>query len=231
MQDQWFGDEGDFVKFRLLRHLCGITAKDGPRLSLGVVWYKREPKNLAYLEPGGGGEGYEAEDGDLFRSLRGWMRDERSRGVSLMEGSFLFPADTVWFSDAVPASGREKWLLRASAAVNGRRVVFLDPDTGMAPKKGTGKHVLWDELTTFCTAEPEPTVIVYQHSRRRKRNQQIKEQIAQIRNSSGRDCVVAVWRREPDQRLFYVIPSERDRKTILERIGLLKWATEPDTCR
>lgn len=240
MQDQWFGDEGDFVKFRFLRQICGITAKDdGPRLSLGVVWYKREPKSLAYLESGSGGEGYETEDGDLFRSLRGWMRNERCGGVSLIEKSGLFPPDTVWFPNLVPpsSSDRDEWLKIALAKVSGRDMVFLDPDTGLQPKKGTGDHVLYGELKKFCDAVSEPTVVVYQHRRHQKWEDQVEEQTAQIKKWSARDCVVAVRRRRLDNRLdprlFYVIPSkrEKDREVVLKRIRELQWCTNPDLGR
>ena len=234
MQNQWFGDEGDFVKYRLLRQICGITAKaDDPRLSLGVVWYKRESKNLSYLETRKGGKDYEREDGDLFRTLQAWMQDERSRGVSLMENSFLFPDNTVWFSDLVPNSDgdRDRWLNRALATVERCGVVFLDPDTGLQPKKGTGKHVLWKELKKFCEAAPAPTVVVYQHSRRKKLSNQVEEQTAQIKEQSGRDCVVAVSARAHDQRLFYVIPAKGSREVVLTRVRDLKWCTSPDLGR
>ena len=222
MQDQWFGDEGDFVKFCLLRRICGITANGDP-LPLGVVWYLRNAKRTDYLAPG---QPYEAEDPDLFQSLREWVRDERSRGVSLIENSFLFPTDTVWFSDLVPARGRDKWLKSALAAVEGCRVVFLDPDTGLQPEKGTGNHVLLNELTKFCEAASEPTVVVYQHRRHKDLKEQVQEQTAQIKKWSRRDRVVAVWHSQFNDRLFYVLPSEADREIVLRRIEASCWKQE-----
>lgn len=41
MQDRYAGDVGDFGKFGLLRHLCGVTAQDGqPNLRPGIIWYR-----------------------------------------------------------------------------------------------------------------------------------------------------------------------------------------------
>src|ERR1035437_1942783 len=45
MQDRYAGDVGDFGKFGLLRHLCGVTAQDkhGRLEKPGVIWYKTIP--------------------------------------------------------------------------------------------------------------------------------------------------------------------------------------------
>ena len=41
MQNRYVADVGDFGKFGLLRALAGVTGSDdGPRLSIGVVWYR-----------------------------------------------------------------------------------------------------------------------------------------------------------------------------------------------
>lgn len=217
MRDQWFGDEGDFVKYALLRKICGIYPECRPLLSLGVVWYLRESKRLGYLDPGGQ---YGGQDPDLFRSLRGWIRDERGRGVSLIEKSFLFPADTVWFSDIVEPSEepRKEWLHRARDAVARSRVVFLDPDVGLAPDKPTGDHVLGCELEAFCCLDQQPTVVVYQHSWRMEREKQIETQIEKHADRIRRR-IIAVQHKTLRNRFFYVIPStEDDGQLVLDRI-------------
>ena len=41
MQNRYVADVGDFGKFELLRALVGVVdSDDGPRLSVGVVWYR-----------------------------------------------------------------------------------------------------------------------------------------------------------------------------------------------
>lgn len=230
MRNQWFGDEGDFVKFRLLRRICGITADDGgPRLSLGVIWYFRESKRTDYLRSS---MGYEQEDPELFRKLREWIEDERARGVSLIPGSGLFPSDTAWFSETVPPSWQERtqWFERALAKVAKCGVVFLDPDIGLQPPGGRGKgnYVLMEELKALCEAAPQCTAIVYQHRQRRKPDQQIEEQATQVRNQAGLDrAVVATWDPTLPGRLFYVVPAETDHQIVRCRIRELGW--EPRT--
>lgn len=234
MRDQWFGDEGDFVKYALLRKICGITANDGREtLSLGVVWYLQKTKRTDYLNPD---RRYEEQDQDLFWTLRDWIRDEGRQGVSLIQTSFLFPDDTVWFRDEVPSPNktdeREQWLRRAQAKVTERRVVFLDPDKGLQPEDPSGEHVLFDELEAFCGLEGQPTVVVYQHSRRQKWENQVKEQAREIRDrlglneSSGR-APFGVRHPELNQRFFYVIPSERDRELVQRRIRELRASESP----
>ena len=96
MRNQWFGDEGDFVKYQLLRKICGITAEDGrAKLSLGVVWYPARNRNArVYLQDSERKE----EDPKLYDRLQRWNEDEKGRGISLVEFSNLFP---VW-DDMVP---------------------------------------------------------------------------------------------------------------------------------
>ena len=236
MQDKYFGDEGDFVKFRLLRKICGMPHAK-PQLSLGVVWYLVKPKDESENSDGGltayldQPENNEVTDPDLFRQLRMWVRSG-GRRVSLLENSCLFPTATGWYAELVPASrlsdrtrSRGAWLQRALAAVAESRIVFLDPDNGLAPpsvKKHHAKackYAFPDELRDFCSSEGNPTVVVYQHWRRVRAIRQISEQIREIRDCSGRDHVVAVMDRRLSRRLFYVIPSERDRDLVLCRMG------------
>lgn len=230
MRDQWFGDEGDFVKFRLLRKICGITAQDGgEKLSLGVVWYRRETKRTGYLDSTGD---YEHEDSELFRRLLQWNQEENKRGIRLIERSGLLP-DTAWFGCPMePSKSRTSWLKKALKRVAKSRVVFLDPDTGLAPTRPTRAHVLFCELRDFCAQEECPTVVVYQHSRRSDWEPQVKEQTKEIKDRlnlnelSGR-APFAVRHPKLTQRFFYVIPSERDRELVQRRVGELRFSESP----
>ena len=224
MQNKYFGDEGDFVKFRLLRTICGIEPS-GDRLSLGVVWYLQESKRTGYLHDP---ERCESEDPELFRKLRCWNENEPKHGVSLIEKSDLFPKDTSWFSRPVPKSkvDRKSWLQEASCAVQGKRVVFLDPDTGFLPPKGKrrGEYVLQEELKAFCEATRKHTVIVYQHRWRSKT--QVVRQLPTIKEHSGRACIHPIWHPQLKGRLFYVIPFEDDSEVVRRRIAKMRWDSQ-----
>src|ERR1039457_5414444 len=58
MQDRYAGDVGDFGKFGLLRHLCGVTADDKHlTLKPGVIWHRvadeahnGDGRHTSYLE-------------------------------------------------------------------------------------------------------------------------------------------------------------------------------------
>lgn len=216
MRNQWFGDEGDFVKYQLLRKICGITAEDGrAKLSLGVVWYLRESKRTSYLQDSERKE----EDPKLYDRLQRWNEDEKGRGISLVEFSNLFPCGTTWFREPLPSgSAREEWLNNARKAVAPCRVVFLDPDVGLAPEKPTGDHVLSCELDEFYCLEQRPTVVVYQHSWHMKRAEQIKKQIeSQADHIKYR--IVAVQHKKLTDRFFYMVPSTKDDgQLVRERI-------------
>ena len=44
--------------------------------------------------------------------------------------------------------------------------VFVDPDTGLAPRRGTGAHVSHEDVGRLLNGDPERLVVVYQHQRR-----------------------------------------------------------------
>ena len=234
MQDRYFGDIGDFVKYRLLRSLCGFT-EDGGQLSLGVVWYLNEEagdgKFVDYLDDCD--SPYRTADKVLFDRLKCFrqvwtsheMNYRRSRNVRLLEGSGLFP-DAVWYSTCVPPlkNKRSMWLQAALEAVRGRRVVFLDPDNGLVPStlrhgKMAAKYLLWEELEAFCSSETSPHVVIYQHRRRIPLEEQIDAQTREIRcRIAGVDLFAIVPPKA--SRVFYVIPSrrDRDRPTFNDRV-------------
>ena len=217
MRSHYVGDEGDFVKYTLLRRICGTAAGDGgEKLSLGIVWYLRETKRVGYLSKPGD---HREADPEVFDRLQRWNRDEQRRGVRLIEGSGLLP-DTVYFGCPVqPFKARASWLQLALRRVARCRVVFLDPDIGLAPGRPTRDHVLNSELEGFCCLEQRPTVVVYQHARRLERRQQIESQI-ESQPDHIRDRMVAVQHKRLKNRFFYVIPStEDDGRLVLSRIA------------
>ena len=91
MQDRYAGDVGDFGKFGLLRHLCGVTAEDkhGRLDKPGVIWYKSMPgtredaqnhgKFIRFLdESDENNRRFKACDGDLYEALRHVVETGRS---------------------------------------------------------------------------------------------------------------------------------------------------------
>ena len=77
MQNRYVADVGDFGKFGLLRALAGVTGSDdGPRLSVGVVWYRPsketgptgDGKKRGYLDSSR--QHFEECDPELFGHLK-----------------------------------------------------------------------------------------------------------------------------------------------------------------
>ena len=101
------------------------------------------------------------------------------RSRARVETSGALPPTTTFFYDTIlPPSGsghaarrwREDWLKRALAATTGASVVFLDPDTGIAPpsvsmgSRQAGKYIFPNEIAAF--AERNQSIVVYQHFNR-----------------------------------------------------------------
>jgi hypothetical protein len=157
MQDGYVGDVRDFVKYGLLRRLCG---KKGPlsSLDLGVVWYRVRPEEVDPKGAAGGGltryleqpEKWRRLDEELFDAL-GPIRAREDRTVLDVEESGLlgdrgrnaFFYSRFWTFRGIPrprrgkevrsrcVGRREKWQCEALEAMDGADVVFLDPDNGI----------------------------------------------------------------------------------------------------
>ena len=145
MQDRFVGDIGDFGKYRLLRVLTGIRPK-APRLSLGVVWYVPDPSTISETSPSYGQRveylnnphEYKRGDPHLFNILSRIVREDTRSLVAIEDSGVLGKgAGEVAFHRDFLLRGwpaRHKWLERALAKTEGKDVVFLDPDTGLAPQ-------------------------------------------------------------------------------------------------
>jgi hypothetical protein len=167
MQDRYAGDAGDFSKLGLLRALApGATG------AVGIVWYRvpdeshnADGKHVGYLKQP---QTFRRCDPELFDALgpvvHGGARNVADLAARCVPG---------WVSveEHVPAgAARKAWLARAVAAVEGCRLVCLDPDNGLAPPSvGPGartapKFVFEHEFAAF--AATGATVVVYQHLHR-----------------------------------------------------------------
>ncbi|HER26844.1 MAG TPA: hypothetical protein ENI69_07020 [Rhodospirillales bacterium] len=249
MQNRYFGDVGDYGKYGLLRKLCGVTA-GGPALSLGVVWYlvpdeghNDDGKHISYLQK----VEYRSCDPSLFDGLNKLL-DDGIRTVSKIEKSNLLPRRTIFFNkflsfNGMPISGdenrsarlsaRKKWLLEAHKTVRDCDIVFLDPDNGFQIKsipqhadKGP-KYVFWDEANHFLG--DANTLVIYHHLNRTKTSrEQINIKVQEFKtNLSGGNTVFPVLFKRGSHRVFFVVPSIKDRTLIETRLRELQtslWA-------
>lgn len=240
MQNRYFGDVGDYGKYGLLRKLCGLTS-EGPKLSLGVVWYlvpdeghNDDGKHISYLKR----LEYRTCDPELFDGLNNLLNDGL-RAVSKIEASGLLPSQTSFFNNYLSFNGmpimgvenrnarlsaRKKWLLEAHKTVKVRDVIFLDPDNGFQVKsvqkhadKGP-KYVFWDEARRFL--DEAKTLVVYHHLNRTKTSKaQIETKIQEFKiNLPSGEAVIPVLFKRGSHRVFFVIPSKAHQSVIKTRL-------------
>jgi hypothetical protein len=250
MQNRYFGDVGDYGKYGLLRKICGLTS-EGPKLSLGVVWYlvpdeghNDDGKHISYLKR----PEYRPCDTRLFDGLNNLLM-EGPRSVSKIEKSALLPNQTLFFNKFLSFGGlpirgvenrsarlsvRRKWLLDAHKTVKASDIIFLDPDNGFQIKsvkrhadKGP-KYVYWDEVEHFLNSAK--TLVVYHHlNRTMKSRKQIEVKLHEFStNLPAARLVVPVLFKRGSHRVFFVIPSESHKSLILSRLREMQnspWAT------
>lgn len=190
MQDRYAGDIGDFLKFGLLRQLCG-PVDDHPGLRLGVVWYltpdeghNADGKHTDYLdETKRAARGLATLDPDLYQRLRRVIEGQRS--VESLEAAGVLPAgsrsfgERLTFADLAPnhrverRRRRDDWLTAATAAIAGSELVFVDPDNGLRrddhshpPTRSKAiKHSYHGELRALCDNGGR-SVVAYHHADR-----------------------------------------------------------------
>lgn len=153
MQDRFVGDIGDFGKYGLLRALAGIRPRAEPLLPLGIAWYipdddtvKKTPsghgQRIEYLFNPRLRDRYRSCDKQLFNRLKQIVCCRRD--IKAVEDSGLLGdsarGEVVFHSDQIPAiarrDARAAWFRGACEKVDSARIVFLDPDTGLADSQG-----------------------------------------------------------------------------------------------
>lgn len=201
MRHNFVNDIGDYATYALLRVLCS----SGPAtIRLGVIWYLTEHgerngdgRRRAHLSRAG----WDELDPDLLakmRAIESALRDEDDLHLGLIEHSGILPADTVFFSEALPETvgstelkinQRAAWFARARQTVAGCNLVFLDPDNGLEVRSVTltsrlaAKYVTAAEVAALLSTGAG--VILYQHCDRSP--WRVQRECVQARLVSGID--------------------------------------------
>ena len=192
MQDRYVGDIGDFANNGLLRWLTGMTPQDNKgKLSLGVVQYAHfnEPSNgghIGYLSrtPENKRE-FQNCDTQLYCALKDLVfKDKRTirKAQQMFEQRGILPPDTLYYDKELPDCSerslekrketRNDWLKSAFNATREAKIVFFNPDNGIAKdseiarpisptsKIGT-KYVFMNDLK--CFAKNGNNLVIYHH--------------------------------------------------------------------
>ena len=133
MRDQWYGDKRDIVKWATLLHLA-----QRERLStiLHVALY-RPNHDWPTLRSKRGERTMPDPVVSHFRNLHDIQRLATSTGIQIKVFSVLFQDRSAYFADACQ---------RIESLRGDPLLVFLDPDTGIAPKIVRLEHVTGEEL-------------------------------------------------------------------------------------
>lgn len=240
MQNRYFGDVGDYGKYGLLRFITGYSSGLYD-LSLGVVWYlvpdeshNSDGKHISYLQK----PSYRLCDPELFDGLAALLVDG-ARSVSKIQHSNLLPGGSAFFDEflcfaGMPTIGtdsksvrlaiRTSWVSRAVQTVQGKDVVFLDPDNGLEVTsvkrhldKGP-KYVFWDEAEQFVGHHR--TLIIYHHlNRTMSSRDQVRTKVKEFaqRLPSG-DTVLPVLFKRGSHRVFFVLPAKSHKSVVNTRL-------------
>ena len=230
MQDRFVGDVKDFGKYKLLRTLCGTPRKKVAGMELGVVWCYNKTR------PAPGKEWKFAPISDVHKRIDESLYDSLSRcagenqTVDCVQRSEILPTDIFYpeplfkmdqsnHLNLLKNDRKDRWLEHAINTIAPMKVVFIDPDTGIAPPGATcedekkkasssareAEYIFIDELRQFWDAGK--SLIVFQD----KHHNKIDEQVSSIacRLSTGgltAEIGVLLWQCLGRTVLFVAIP-------------------------
>lgn len=168
MRDRWYSDGRDLVKWGSLVHLA---KSHGLETILQVAFYLPEKVDCR-LRTGNGYVDFPAVVWNHFRDLDGIQRLGQLSNLHIE----VFKKPFVEQSKGKAAKGKMRTehfdyfesLRRKITELAGRRLlVFLDPDTGIAPQRTTTKHVTASEIEgVFKAIKPGDWLAIYQHASR-----------------------------------------------------------------
>jgi len=156
MRDRWYGDDRDLVKWGALIY---IAQRAQISTILHVAFY-RPSGDWPSLNSSRGRTAVPAEIIRHFRNLDNIQRLAKPSGTRIEVFKVPFANRSAYFKRA------HRWISSLSEAPV---IVFLDPDTGLAPQVAGPEHVTPDELrSVYDVMRGGDVLVCYQHARRQK---------------------------------------------------------------
>ncbi len=156
MRDQWYGDDRDLLKWGALIH---IAHRDQLSAILHVALY-RPSDDWATLNSSRGAVEIPTEVTRHFRNLDNVHRLSKPSGIRIEVFKAPFRHRSAYF---------EKVSRRIESFSGDSLVVFLDPDTGLAPDVAGPEHVTENEVQlVYSTMKAGDVLVCFQRSRRQK---------------------------------------------------------------
>ena len=178
MRNEWYGDPRDFVKWGVLAALAGESKA---RIIVQVLMLRPDAK-AAEIGDGHTAWAVRPEVYSHFRDVRNVKRLGRKLNVEI-----------VLIDHEFEPAARERYFAEVQGklrAIPQRKVVLLDPDTGLAGGRLSPKHVSKTEVRTVWSAlHPGDWLVLYQHAWRQSRWREISE--ARFREACEKSAVVS----------------------------------------
>lgn len=182
MQDIWYADKRDLVKWATLYHLAHIFKGS---LILQIAFYRKE-KPFGKVIIDGQAKEIPKEVISHFRDIR--KIKDINFPVEIFDSSFEYKKEEV--------KHRHDYLLSAIEWLGSHRkeklIVFLDPDTGLQPKQTKPKtkpkpeHVSEEEVKKIWDAlKPKDVLVLYQHQTNRRGESWIDDKQIQLATALG----------------------------------------------
>ena len=156
MQGLWYGDRRDRVKWGALLYLARLRSIQ----RIVQVAYFRAGEAAILQTP----------DGDVRLPSEVWQHFSDLRQIRRLGKAARL--DITVLDDPYPPHERRSYVSDRVAQLtrlDSPKIVFLDPDTGMAPSMVKAEHVAPGDAAAFWTAlKPGDLLVVYQHADRSK---------------------------------------------------------------
>jgi hypothetical protein len=160
MKDEWYGDKRDIVKWSALLHLA---RKNGLRNILQISYFRKSKWAQIFID--GESNDIQNEVLDHFRDVNDINNIVPNLNVNIF--NLILNKRRTYFPKILNAIDEYK---------DENKIIFLDPDTGLAQGKATLKHVLPSELKEIWQIlRGGDLLVLYQHKTTRKRNNWIEE--------------------------------------------------------
>ena len=147
MQERYLGDDKDFLKYRLLRHLENVT-----NFLIGLNWYLVRPEDVDPPDnkdgemrthlTGNDSNKWQSWDKHLYDSIE-FFKFDQNRFLKKFYNSKILTPNTVYFDHHVPLTRAERtqWHQNALLKFKDCDLVFLDPDNGFEVDSARGKEL------------------------------------------------------------------------------------------
>ncbi|GHT16472.1 hypothetical protein AGMMS4956_19010 [Bacteroidia bacterium] len=199
MNNKFVGDEGDFSKFYLLKHIVPDS------LTLGVNWYLTPPEGEKEWKEWK--ECKECKDADSMLLCE--QLHNVDKNVRALETAGILPSKTIFFSQELKQSGSEriKWFEESQKTLAAANVIFCDPDTGIEPSRaGSVKHISFCEIEKYLANGK--SVIIYQHFDRQA--DPVKRKLDELRTAFPKFQDIEVFQYKTYY--YYIIIQEQHSK-------------------